>query len=530
MLLMLGVSARAQENDMPHLSKQGTAVQLVVQGKPFLILGGELGNSTASSLEYLQPDWEKFKGLHLNTILAPVYWELIEPQEGTFDFSLVDGLIRDARTHDIRLVLLWFGSWKNSMSCYVPPWVKQDFQRFPRARDKGGRSMEMLTSFNRNNLEADKKAFVSLMRHLRAFDEREQTVIMVQVENEIGMIPDARDYLPEATKSFKSAVPSELLKYLAAHKASLQPELKTAGQEEGFKTSGTWEEVFGKGLQTDEIFTAWHYARYTEEITAAGKKEYNLPMYVNAALIRAGYRPGQYPSGGPLPHLMDIWKAGAPSIDFLAPDIYHGSFVEWTGKFRRADNPLFVPEAGLTHRSAADAFYTIGAFDAIGFSPFSIESSNPADHRLARSYDVLSQLTPVILGNQGKGVIAGFSADRDQPVTKVKFGEYEMTVSFELLDRYAVQPEETDPRGGGIIIQLGKDDFIIAGSGLIVTFRSLNTDRPFAGILSIDEGRYDNGVWTPGRRLNGDQSHQGRHVRLPYRNFGIQHVILYQYH
>ena len=143
---------------------------------------------------------------------------------------------------------------------------------------------------------------------------------------------------------------------------------------------------------------------------------------------------------------------------------------------------------------------------------------------------MLSQLTPVILGNQGKGVIAGFSADRDQPVTKVKFGEYEMTVSFELLDRYAVQPEETDPRGGGIIIQLGKDDFIIAGSGLIVTFRSLNTDRPFAGILSIDEGRYDNGVWTPGRRLNGDQSHQGRHVRLPYRNFGIQHVILYQYH
>jgi len=354
-------------------------------------------------------------------------------------------------------------------------------------------------------------------------------VIMIQVENEVGMIPDARDYYAGATKAFESTVPAELMSYLQGHKGELQPEFKTVWEKTGFKTSGTWEEVFGKGLQTDEIFTAWDYARYVEEVTTAGKKEYRLPMYVNAALIREGYVAGQYPSGGPLPHIMDIWKAGAPSIDFLAPDIYHGSFVDWSSKFRRADNPLFVPEAGLSHRSAADAFYTIGQHDAIGFCPFSIESIDPAGHRLTRSYGVLTQLAPVILENQGKGVMAGVSVERSRPETNVKFGKYEMTVSFELLDRYAVQPDETDPRGGGMIIRLGADEFILAGSGLIVTFRSTNSERPFAGILSIDEGVYENGVWKPGRRLNGDQSHQGRHLRLPYRDFGIQRVTLYQY-
>jgi beta-galactosidase GanA len=527
-VMMAGYSY-AEAQDIPHLKKQGTATQLIVHGKPFLILGGELGNSTASSLEYLRPHWKKLQEAHINTILAPVYWELVEPGEGRFDFSHVDELILDARKHNIKLVLLWFGSWKNSMSCYAPAWVKKDFERFPRAQDKNGKGMEITTAFSRNNLEADKKAFVELMRHLRSVDGREQTVIMVQVENEIGMIPEARDYHGEATKLFHSGVPAELMNYLQKHRGGLQLEFSAVWQKQGFKTFGTWEEVFGKGLHTDEIFMAWHYARYVEEITAAGKREYKLPMFVNAALIREGFRPGQYPSAGPLPHLMDIWKGGAPSIDFLAPDIYHGSFVEWSDKFRREDNPLFIPEAGLSHRSAADAFYAIGQHDAIGFCPFAIESMDPSGHRLTRAYDLLTQLTPLILEKQGKGMTAGISAERSRPETKVKFGEYEMTALFEPLDRWSAPVADTTARGGGIIIQLGADEYIIAGSGLIVTFRSLNSQRPIAGILSIDEGVYEQGVWKPGRRLNGDQSHQGRHVRLPYGNFQIQRVTLYQY-
>ncbi|MBM4169531.1 MAG: mannonate dehydratase [Ignavibacteria bacterium] len=528
-LILLGGCAPEQESQIPQLRKQESATQLIVQGKPFLMLGGELGNSTASSLEYLRPHWKTFRAAGINTILAPVYWELIEPREGEFDFSLVDSLITDARQHNIKLVLLWFGSWKNSMSCYVPSWMKRDFERFPRSQDKKGRSIEMVTAFSRNNLEADRKAFVEMMQHLQRIDGREHTVIMIQVENEIGMIPEARDYYSGATSAFQSAVPQELMAYLQEHKEHLQPEFKAMWDRGGFKSSGTWEEIFGKGLHTDEIFTAWYCARYVEEITAAGKKEYALPMFVNAALIREGYRPGQYPSGGPLPHLMDIWKAGAPSIDFLAPDIYHGSFVDWSSKFHRADNPLFIPEAGLSHRSAADAFYVFGQHDAMGFSPFAIESIDPEGHRLTRAYALLNQMTPVILEHQGKGVMAGVSVDQSRPVTRRQFGEYMFTASFEPLDRWAARPADTDPRGGAVIIQVGRDEFIVAGSGVIVTFESLNSERPLAGILSIDEGVYENGVWKPGRRLNGDQSHQGRHMRLAYGNFQIQRLILYQY-
>jgi hypothetical protein len=226
---------------------------------------------------------------------------------------------------------------------------------------------------------------------------------------------------------------------------------------------------------------------------------------------------------------MDVWRAGAPSIDFFAPDIYHGSFVDWCTKFHQTGNPLFIPEAGLSHRSAADAFYAFGQHDAMGFSPFAIESAEPEGHRLTRAYDVLTQLTPLILEKQGSGSMAGISLDSTRTQSVVKFGQHQITTTFEALDRYAVRPTDDDAHGGCIVIQMAPDEFVIAGSGVIVTFQSLNSDRPMDGILSIDEGVYEKGVWKAGRRLNGDQSHQGRHVRLPYGTVGIQRVVLYQY-
>ncbi|HKE55831.1 MAG TPA: DUF5597 domain-containing protein [Pyrinomonadaceae bacterium] len=516
-----------QQTSIPYLRKQGTATQLIVDGNPLLVLAGELGNSSSSSVDYMRPIWPKLAALKLNTVLLPVYWELIEPSEGKFDFSLVDGLIQDARKHKLHLVPLWFASWKNSMSCYAPAWVKTDQRRFPRSQDRVGNGMEILSPFNKENLAADSRAFAAFMRHLKEVDATEHTVVMVQVENEIGMIPDSRDRSAIANELFSQAVPNELMSYLQQHKERLVPELRAVWGANDFKTRGTWEEIFGKGPGTDEIFMAWHFARYVKGVTEAGKAEYPLPMFLNAALIRPGYQPGQYPSAGPLPHLLDVWRAGAPNIDFLAPDIYFQNFAEWAKRFHRSGNPLFVPEAMPGPIDSVNAFYAIGDHDAIGFSPFSIDSLDEETSKpLSESYDILTQLAPVILEKQGKGLMAGLLPEGPEQrlPQQLRLGEYILNVTFE---------RPTNPNAnvlsGGLVISLGPDEYLLAGTGLTVTFETDKPGGPLVGILSVDEGKYVNGQWLPGRRLNGDQTHQGRHLRLPPGRFGIQRIKLYRY-
>jgi hypothetical protein len=441
----------------------------------------------------------------------------------------VDVAIKSARKHDIKLVLLWFGTWKNSMSCYAPLWVKTNQGRFPRARDAKGRALEILTPFNDENLKADVKVFAALMRHIRKIDAGHNTVVLVQVENEIGMIPDARDHSKEAEKFFSENVPVGLLQYMQSNKESLTPELQKAWGSSGFKASGTWEEVFDKGLQTDELFMAWHFARYTNAVTEAGKKEYPLPMYVNAALIRPGYKPGQYPSAGPLPHLFDVWKAGAPAIDFLSPDIYFKNFVEWSTPYDRPGNPLFVPEAG-NNQSMSNAFYAIGQLNAIGYSPFSIESlEHPENNDISRAYDVLKQLTPMINANQGKGTMAGALLDSASHKAQIHLGEYTFNVRHEYSWPYAARTLGDNPRYGCMIIMVSPNEYFIAGRGVVVTFEPRSNDGTIAGIGTMDEGRFLDGKWTPGLLMNGDQSHQGRHMNLPGHTYSIQKVRLYTY-
>lgn len=308
------------QSRIPHLTKQGTATQLIVEGRPFLVLGGELHNSSSSNLDYMRPIWKHMQALNANTALALVSWELIEPQEGSFDFRLVDGLLEEARRHRLRLILLWFGSWKNGMSSYTPAWVKRDYKRFPRARIRQGETVEVLSPLAPANWEADAKAYRALLRHLRLVDGEQQTVIMMQVENEVGILGDSRDRSAIAERAFKQPVPAELPAYLTRNGDRLVPELSRIWQAAGKRTSGTWEQIFGPA--TDEIFMAWHYARYVDQVAAAGKAEYPLPMFVNAWLSSAEGKPDDWPSGGPLPHVMDIWRAAAPHIDLLAPDIY----------------------------------------------------------------------------------------------------------------------------------------------------------------------------------------------------------------
>ncbi len=544
--ILLTVAGGLAAAEPPHLRRQGTATQLIVDGQPFLARGGELGNSSGES-DYLRSSWPKLKAMNLNTVVAPVYWDVIEPVESKYDFTTLDGLLRDAQASEMRLVLLWFGSWKNSMSCYAPAWVKRDPVRFPRAQDSAGCGQEILSPFSAVNRDTDARAFAALMRHLKA-DDPGHTVIMVQVENEIGMIPEARDHSSEAEKAFAAPVPAVLMDYLARNRAQLAPELLAVWNAAGGRTSGTWAEVFGGGPAGEEIFMAWHFATYTQAVATAGKAELALPMYANAALIRPGYQPGQYPSAGPLPHLIDVWRAAAPALDFLAPDIYFQNFSYWAQLYTRSGNPLFIPEAMRSPEAAVNALYAFGALNAMGFSPFAIElNAGPAAGFLTASFDLVRQLTPLLAEKQGRGLTAGFlqeSIESKQPL-QVRQGDWVMRVSFEraappqLADGLAVVIGTENSAlaaggragsapAGGLMIALGDDEFLFAGIGITITFAPAEGGGQ-AGLLSVEEGRFEGGKWQHIRWLNGDQTHQGRHVRLEPGRFCIQRVKLYHY-
>lgn len=542
-LALLGASAafaKPASAPLPQLHEQHGATQLIVDGKPFLVLGGELNNSSASSAAFMQPIWPALSAMTINTVIVPAYWELLEPSEGKFDFSGVDVLIAKARKQNQHVVLLWFGSWKNSMSSYTPAWVKKDQQRFPRAARSNGSSLELLSALGEESLSVDRRAFVALMQHVRASDSANHTVIMVQPENEVGMVEEGRDHSALANAAFAAPVPAQLTDYLATHKDSLQPALKEAWQSHGFKQGASWEETFGASLATDELFNAWTQALYTGKVAAAGKAVYPLPMYANAALIRPGFQPGQYVSGGPLPHLFDVWHAAAPAIDILSPDLYFPNGGEWAQKYKRPGNPLFVPEMGRVSGAemGATMLWAFGQLDAIGMSPYAPEYLIDADRKaVTAAFGVVRQLAPFILEAQGTGKMFGVrppvAFDGSQTLTPQKFtlGTYTFDVRFKNPAPISIgQREDVEMPGahGGLIIQTGPDEFLVGGTGMNIYFGT--TTDANAGIESIWEGLFVRGKWVPGRCMNGDENNQGRQLKVPTGEFTIHKLRLYHYH
>ena len=541
-------ASTASNKPIPHLEKQGNAAHLVVEGKPFLLIAGELHNSTAGGLDYMRPVWKRLKAKNLNSVIATVSWELIEPTEGNFDFTLVDSAIAGARAADLKLVLIWFASWKNGGSIYMPSWVKKNFEKYPRAKDEQGRPLEILSAFGKASCEADAKAFAALMRHIKEIDGQQQTVVMIQVENEIGLLDHLgtnpgnarRDFSADANNAYNRPVPATLTDYLLKHKETLFPELYKVWAAGGFKTAGTWEEVFGKSqlrgdvkdwafysYYTEELFSAWNFSSYVEKVAAAGKKEYALPMYVNAWQKQPStFLPGKYPSGGPLPQVIDIWRCAAPSIDLISPDIYTSDFTRVCTEYTKSNNPLFIPETIGGETGAARALYTFGEFSAGCFAPFGIDNDRYKDNDpLDDSYAALQQLAPLILTSQGKGTMRGILVDTAQRIQRLDLGGYTIEASL--------APEGGHPAvAGGIIILLPDGEYVVAGRALDVLFHSKDSSVRI-GIDAADEGVFEDGKWVSKRRLNGDETHastwDGTGLKFPADHVGIQKISIYTY-
>ena len=544
------------------LQKQGTATQLVVHGMPFLILGGELGNSSAACPQDIERIFPKLKKMGLNTVLVPVYWDLTEPVEGQFDFTLTDKALQQARENDLKIVFLWFGAWKNSMSCYAPLWFKENHKKYPRAYTQSGKPLEIASAFSEAVYEADHHAFSQWMQHIATVDKEEGTVIMIQIENEIGMLEDARDYSREANKIFNAPVPAEFMTYLQKNKKALHPQMLKKWESQGCKKQGYWQEVFGADIYTDEIFMAWHYAKYVEGLAQTARSIYNIPLYVNAAMNSRGRKPGEYPSAGPLAHLIDVWHCGAPSIDILAPDLYDNGFTDWVARYKLHNNPLFIPEIRLTDNNSVRAFYIFGEHDAIGISPFSIEDgSDSPNSPLVQSYAKLTELMPLLTKYQGKGLMKGLLFDSENKERII--ADDDLTITARHFFTLPWDPRATNGsiwlEGGGILLKLSKNEYIVAGSGIVLEFAKTSEKQTIekqkqlgedgfalrndqiktkhdkfkgmrCGIGYVDEVKVDkDGKLHYVRRLNGDQDHQGRHVRISVGDFKILHVQLYEY-
>ncbi len=449
-------------NPLPQVVTQNGRHALMVDGAPYLILGAQCHNSSAWP-GLLPKVWPAIDDLHANTLEIPVYWEQFEPELGVFDTSIVDLILKQARQHNARLVLLWFGTWKNGSSHYLPSWAKSRPDLFPRMIARDGRRVDSPSPFAASALQADTRAFSSLMRHLKSADPV-HTVIMVQVENEPGTWGGTvRDYSPEAEKVFAAPVPAEFLQALGANRGA----------------GGNWREVFG--TNADEYFQAWAVARYIGQVAAAGKAQYPLPMYVNAAL-RDPLAPGPagtYEAGGATDNVLDIWKAAAPAIDILAPDIYQNDSAKYRAvleHYARPDNTLFVPETGGSGNASRMCFAALGR-GAVGWSPFGLDYTRTTEEALAPvglNYRMLEPIMREVARLNFEGKVQAVAEEAGQPEAALDFGAWRAVIGFGATGRggRGAAPGNPTPTGRALVAQIAENQFYVTGAYCKIDFRA----------------------------------------------------------
>jgi hypothetical protein len=539
---------------LPYIKRGKHGIQLIVKGSPFLMLGGELHNSSLSSARFMSEVWPAMKAQSINTLLGSVTWEMIEPVEGKFEFSELDKVIQGAREHSMHLVLLWFGTYKNGLSTYVPSWIKRDATRFPRVHilDENGakRTVEMISPLSEECCKADSKAFGMLMQHLREIDSEHNTVIMVQVENETGLLGDSRDRSSIAEEEFKKGISTALVEYLSSPSTALHPRFKQRFQDrlppadQARAMSYSWESIFGPGHAADEVFMAHIISTYVGRVAAAGRAEYNIPLYANAwlnmddptaisigdlptdlamlpVIVGGGGAPGRYPSGGPCPHVLDVWRFNTPALDFLAPDLYFHDYErvcqDYTG---HTDNALFIPEQRRDGNGSRRIWLAFATYGALGTAPFGIDTGAET---VGREYKLLSQVHDILVSSrpaQRMGFYFDELSDKGPPTGKEKwtrtFSDLEVTIER------AFVFGKPGP-GGGMIIQLGDLDsarFLVVGRGFKASFNCLRPGTTFTGILNTWEKEFDPETKTLRtlRTFNGDETRGGKIFNMPNDN------------
>ncbi len=478
---------------------------LYVEGQPFFAYAGEVHNSSASSPQYMEKCvWDKLEGLCLNTLLVPVYWEQLEPEEGIFRYELVGSLLEQARQRNMRLIFLWFGLWKNAESMYVPGWMKQDSEKYFRVQNRNHEKLNTISPFCDVAVEKDAEAFARLMEYIRVKDEGYHTVITVQVENEVGLLGSCRDYCVAAEEKFAMRIPEKMAKE--------------------YGVTGNWTEAFGE--DAGEYFMAYYFAKALEKIASRGREVYPLPCYTNAWLKQHPWYAGSYPSGGPVKDVHRIWKLAAPSLFALAPDIYVPYTVDVMESYSYPGNPLFIPEVRKDAATASYCLYAFMKFHAICYSPFGIEdlgllpeevekpsvevmaalNINPSVFEteggreyLGKVYRLLQNLEPLYLKYRGTGHMQCYVKKSETDLGSCfRFGGYQAVIDY-------MPATRAKPVAAGVIFELDENRFLIAGMMSRITFMTKTDESEKVAILKLQEGKIEKGEWIPERTLNGDE-------------------------
>ena len=545
--------------ERPCITEKGNQKVLLVDGKPFIMLAGEVHNSDSSSPAYMEQIWKIAEELGMNSLLLPVTWEMVEPVEGEFHFEILDQLIDQAREHGMKIGLLWFGSFKNAECMYAPEWVKRDLERFHRGqivkgKNKAGRRVSptlpvtipytTISYLSENAMQADARAFGKMMQHVREYDEAYGTVITVQVENETGLLGNAREVSDEADAAFAGEVPQEFASYMRSHTEYMEEDVRAAVEAGAEK--GSWRDVFGTAAE--EIFSAYHVASFVEYVAKAGKDAYNLPMTVNCWLDKAADTPGDYPSGGPVARVHEVWDYCAPSIDVYCPDIYVPYFNKVCDRFvKSGTNPLYIPEAATHSYAAPRMVYTVGHYHAMCYSPFGFDDigkpfsaaqgylfgmdvTDPAlktpqnFEEYAALGKILREAMPLLAERYGTTDLQAVCAEREAEkkkslglpedmnpmermlaeaaaATKMIFGDLGVSVGFGGMMR---------PRNDGalLVCRTKENEVYMIGEQCDIQLFSTDSEKTNLDILRLEEGTFENGVFVPGRRFNGDETAQ----------------------